>query len=136
MGMLNNRRDHVVDCSNSPSRTKQANRKACDINHIVARARNGGVVSGNAKVPMYIDVTNMPADYFTAVNQIRAAQDMFDRYPAKLRARFGYNPGKLIEFVSDPKNAQECVKLGLLPETAVQSAPPAVAPTGATEPPK
>jgi len=139
MGMLNNQRDSVGKVRRGAfgaSRTKQADRKACDINRMVDRARSGGVVTGRVGSPMYIDMTTMPSDYMECQERIIAAQQYFDHLPATVRFRFRNNPGEMLEFLSKPENVQECVELGLLPESAVPSTPPVEAPDGATEPPK
>lgn len=126
MGMLANQNKNgtVKTLEFSASRTKQAERPNCDINRMVARARSGGVVNGRSGTPMYIDMTTMPVDYQDCQHRMMAAQSYFDRLPAKVRFQFDNNPGIMLDFVSRPENVRECVKLGLLPESAIPSTPP------------
>lgn len=44
----------------------------------------------------------------------RNAKDLFRTLPAKLRAKFANNPFNMLEWVHDPDNAEEAVKIGLL----------------------
>ena len=41
------------------------------------------------------------------------AQQSFEMLPSELRSKFGNDPGKLIEFMSDEKNIEDCYKFGL-----------------------
>ena len=131
MGMLadQNKKGKVKITEFSPSRTKQADEPNCDINRMVARARQGAVVNGRSGTPMYIDMTTMLVDYQDCQNRMLAAQAYFDRLPATVRFRFRNNPGEMLDFLSRPENVQECVKLGLLPESAIPSTPPVESPT-------
>lgn len=61
----------------------------------------------------YGDFTAM-GDYMENMNKIVQAREMFDALPAKVRERFGNNPGAMIDFVMDPNNKDEAIKLGLL----------------------
>ena len=48
------------------------------------------------------------------MNQIVAAQEAFNGLPAAVRKRFGNDPGQMLDFLDDPQNASEAVKLGLV----------------------
>jgi phage internal scaffolding protein len=62
----------------------------------------------------YGDFTNTPQDYHDAVNQVLAADEMFQSLPARVRKRFGNDPAEFVDFVSDPANVDEMRSLGLL----------------------
>lgn len=95
------------------SLAKQAFKKECDINAIMARYEKNGLISHvNRFQGQYGDFTDPPG-YQDALNKVISAQDMFMTLPAKVRARFGNDPGEFLEFVQDPRNSDELVKLGL-----------------------
>lgn len=101
-----------IDCSVEPSRTKQSFAEEADINTIVRRFNLTGQLPQNVQVPQYVDFGEV-TDYFSAMLQVRAADEAFMALPAAVRARFHNDAGELVAFVSDPANADEVVKLGL-----------------------
>lgn len=52
-------------------------------------------------------------DFHSAMNAMVAARENFDRLPAKTREYFGNDPGSLVDFLEDPANDAEAVRLGL-----------------------
>lgn len=97
-----------------PTLTKQAFKDECDINNIMRKYQTTGLVSHFAKgEPKYGDFSNS-VDYHEAMNQVLAAQDAFMALPSSIRARFSNDPGYLLDFVSDPNNRDEAVRLGLI----------------------
>lgn len=61
----------------------------------------------------YGDLTDVP-DLRTVLDIANDAKNKFMELPANLRARFYNQPALLWDFVNDPDNADECVRLGLL----------------------
>jgi hypothetical protein len=47
------------------------------------------------------------------MNVVRAAQEQFLRVPADIRARFSHDPGLFTEFLENPDNLEEAVRMGL-----------------------
>ncbi|ALS03769.1 VP3 [Gokushovirus WZ-2015a] len=99
------------------SMTQQQFRDDADINLLVDRytehpeARLMDKIS--PRVPMfgdYSDVGDLQRNY----NKVLNAEEMFFDMPAKFRARFANNPLNLLEFLADPDNRDEALKLGLL----------------------
>lgn len=106
----------VSFATNGPSRTKQAEAAACDINNILARYRKTGVVEHlNRYGGDYADFTGVQ-DYQASLNQVLAAREVFDSLPSQLRRRFGNDPATFLEFVGDEANRDEMKALGLLRE--------------------
>lgn len=107
-------------------RTVQADKDRTDIRNIVAKAmRSGGVVGGiNFRQGVYQDISDTPS-YPEMLTVVARAQSLFEKLPAKLRERFSNDPQKLMEFVSDPANADEAIKLGILKAPAPDPEPPA-----------
>jgi len=98
-----------------PSLTKQSFKDEVDVNNIVARYKKTGQLPGHLSTvqPMYGDVSSVPS-YQDALNTVLTAQATFMALPSAVRSRFDNDPGKLLAFISDPKNAKEGVSMGLL----------------------
>lgn len=96
------------------SMTRQEAKDECDINNIMKKFERTGMLDHrNQFQGQYGDYTNVPTDYHSAMNQVVAAEEMFLTVPAKVRAKFGNDPGAFLAFVSDPKNQDEMIELGL-----------------------
>lgn len=119
-----------------PSLTQQSFAEDADLNVLVKRFG----IDKEALPPAvfdpdyYGDVGDVP-DLRTALEIVRDAQARFDALPAKLRRRFENDPAKLWEFVHDPENADEAVRLGVLfrPERPQEARSPGE-PTGGKAP--
>lgn len=111
----------------SPSLTKQEFVAECDINNIlrkyVASGYDPSVLQFTKRQGQYGDFTSMPDSYHAALNYITDTRDMFMTLDAELRARFENDPQKFIDFVSDPANAAELVKLGLATSKPLETSP-------------
>lgn len=96
-----------------PSRAKQQFRDECDINAIMAKYKKTGLVEHvNRYQGQYGDFSTV-ADYQEALNMVMEAQQAFMSLPAHVRTRFDNDPGQYLEFVQDPGNQEEMVKMGL-----------------------
>lgn len=121
-----------ADFSKSPSLTSQAPTDEVDINKIMARVAKGQTVLTAAGEPFYGDVSDL-GGLQDALIKVQEAEDLFMQYPAQLRERFENDPVQFVEFLEDPKNHDEAVKLGLaLPKP--ETTPPVPEP-GASTPP-
>lgn len=109
-----NGRSHRVQIFNEmPSRTQQQFQDEVNVNSIMRKYRQTGQITHlNNKQGRYADLTSAP-DYFESVNSIRMAQEAFDQLPSEIRNRFHNNPAEMLEFIHDPKNHDEGVKLGI-----------------------
>lgn len=95
------------------TRTQQHFKDETDINNILRQFNVTGLLPQKAMSPRYGDFTGI-GDYHSALNQVIAAEGEFMTLPAQLRARFNNDPQELIEFLENPENKQEAIKLGLL----------------------
>ena len=96
-----------------PSKTDQSQKADCDPNVIMARYRKTKIWPGDpARAQQYADVSEIP-DLMGAYEQIRLAEDAFSALPSEVRARFANSPVELYNFLQDPRNIDEAVKLGL-----------------------
>lgn len=96
-----------------PSMCQQSFKDECDINRIMARyLETGSVEHVNQREARYQDVTGW--DYQEALNIVAAGNSTFAGLPASVRDRFENDPKKLLDFVHDPANVEECIRLGFL----------------------
>lgn len=101
-----------------PTKTQQQFEEECNINNIVKRYKQTGIVTHLAhELPVYGDFSEVP-DYQTAFDIVVTAQDNFMRLPADLRKRFDNDPAQMLEFLQDESNYEEAVKLGLFARKA------------------
>ena len=103
----------VVDCSSDPSRTKQSFLEEADINNIMRKYINTGVLPVGDRKPTYGDFSS-GAEYQDLQNQLIQAQQEFELLPADIRDRFGNSPEAMIDFLSDPENEAEAIAIGLI----------------------
>lgn len=103
----------VFTLNNEISKTDQTAKKECDVNHIVKKFNTTGMVThlreGRGS---YLDLSEV-GDLSNSLNVVASAQQKFDQLPSELRKRFGNSPVQLVEFLSNPENDAEAVKLGL-----------------------
>lgn len=103
------------------SKTRQADKESCDINFIVKRFQATGMFPHvNQMSAAFGDVSEL-GDYQSLLQRMDEAQAAFDALPAVVRKRFGNDPAKLLEFVADPANVEEAVKLGLMEVRKVET---------------
>jgi len=95
------------------TRTQQHFKDETDINNILRMFNITGQLPKKAITPQYGDFSGV-LDYHTALNAVIAADGEFMTLPANLRARFDNDPQELIEFLNNPENKEEAIKLGLL----------------------
>lgn len=103
-----------VDCSKDKPLTQQSGKDECDINLIIERAKRGAVIEPRGDVPMYGDFTQIPTDLRDCLNTVRQADELFMSLDANVRRLFDNDPALMLDFLNDPKNREEAVKLGLV----------------------
>jgi phage internal scaffolding protein len=136
------------EITSPPSRAKQEFKDQCDMNNIIKAYRLTGQinhVAANAAQGRYEDLPD-EFDLQQSLNVVREADAAFASLPAKLRDRFGNDPGKFLGFLSDPDNLDEARRLGIVnsapkPDTGGANPPPPPSPPSAPpapppEPPK
>jgi len=97
-----------------PTLTHQSMADECDINKIMLKWQKSGVLEHrNTYEGQYGDFTNVPQDYHESMNQVLAAEDMFQSLPSSIRKKFGNDPQNYLDFATDPANHAEMVDLGL-----------------------
>lgn len=108
-----NGRKRVFTENKEPSMTDQSQKKQCDINVIIAKYRKTGQLDHvKVRQGLYQDVSNIP-DLIGAYEAVAKAQEAFDSIPANLRKRLNNDPVQFMEYLQDPANDQEAVRLGI-----------------------
>lgn len=114
-----------------PSLARQSEKEEADINTIVKNFGITGKLPVGVRAPSYGDFEGV-SDYATAIAAIKAAEASFLAMPAEVRARFENSPQAFLEFLEEPSNYDEAVKLGLAiakPDEAPAAAPGTIAAT-------
>lgn len=96
------------------SLTDQSLAQETDVNYIVNKYMKTGQLSHlrNAQ-GSYQDVSEF-GDTLDALNKLTKAQNTFDELPSQLRERFGNSPIQMVEFLQNPANHAEAIKLGMM----------------------
>ena len=104
----------------NPTMTQQHFKDECDINHIMARYEQTGLLidpltarSGGS--PIFDDFSDIP-DLMTAQNKLIEAQQMFEQLPSRIRKDFDNDPVKFVEFCQDSANEDKLRDYGILPK--------------------
>lgn len=96
------------------SLTDQQYRAECDINHILK------VYGATGRLPVHGEGVSGDfssiGDYQACLDKINKAKDEFMALPSEIRSRFGHDPAAYVEFVLDPANTKECIRLGIKEE--------------------
>lgn len=93
--------------------TKQSFKDECDINNIMKKYKNTGMLPEMIKTqPQYGDFSEV-SDYMESMNIVLKAQEQFQNLSADVRNRFQNDPAQFLDFANDPKNGEEMVKMGL-----------------------
>lgn len=102
--------DPIIEYNESESMTVYVPNEFLDVRAFIDRIMTGQAVY-QPKEGVYSSVTNL--DYQEALETVAEAEQAFDSLPIELRQRFG-SPEQFLEFVDDPANFQEAMKLGLI----------------------
>lgn len=118
-----------------PSRTKQSELEASDINNIMARYATTGTLTHLASgQPLYGDFSEVE-DYQASLDKVMSAEEKFMSLPSDIRKKFDYDPQKMVEFILNPNNREECIKFGFIHDSSPSSVPvPAPAPVPSPSP--
>lgn len=94
-------------------RTKQSFKDECDVNQIIKNFTTTGVLQNPMeKEGEYGDFTS--TDLHSAMNMVAQADSMFEELPSGLRNKFDNEPTKFLDFVQNPDNREELIKMKLI----------------------
>lgn len=102
----------VVFFNNEEDMCDTSHSDDCDANVLMARFKHPDLIPKKA-VGSYLDTTELPPDFKSAMEVSAHAKSTYENLPEELKDRFK-TPQKLVDFMSDPKNTEEALKLGLL----------------------
>lgn len=104
------------------SMTSQSPAEEVDINRIVSKIQKGKPVLVSNGEPFYGDVSEFKG-LAESFQMIQDSEDLFMQYPADIREKFGNDPVQFVEFLEDPNNYEDALKMGL-----VKPRPPVIPP--------
>lgn len=107
------RKDGSIDVQEigfEESLTDQQYKEECDINNIMRKYAYNSLPHPSRG--FYADLSEVK-DYAESLQIVKKAEDAFMQLDPRVRAQFENDPTKLISFLSDSKNADEAVRLGL-----------------------
>lgn len=101
------------------SMTKQSFVQECDLNNILRQFKPHELKEIMARNVAHGVFENLPdqVDYQEALNLVMEGSKAFATLDSGLRARFENDPAQFMEFMSDPRNQQEAINLGLAKDT-------------------
>lgn len=124
------------EVTHPPSMTKQSFVAECDINNIIKQYRLTGQVrhiSAKAAQGTYEDLPD-PMEFQDALNVVIQSEEAFATLPSHVRDRFGNDPEQFLQFMANPSNQDEIIKLGLGKDNRPPKEAPPPSPTPQTPP--
>lgn len=101
-----------LDFTGIKGRTKQSAKAECDINNILKAYRKTGAIAHLNRFPaQYAEAPSF--DLREALEFLQGATAAFQQLPATVRSEFDNDPASFLEFVHNPANKDELVKMGL-----------------------
>lgn len=101
----------VLEINTQPSMTQQHFTEECDINQILRKFIQTGILD-TIGPGVYADISD-GMDYQSALHMIKEADEMFLALPSEIRKRFNNSPAEYMDFVHDPANLEEGIQLGI-----------------------
>ena len=108
--------------NNDPSLVDDQYKYDNDVNHFIKRYLQDGVLPQFNGKPIYGDFTHI-IDYKDALNKVIEAKNKFMELPSSIREKFDNSPNEFLNFVNNPENHDEMVKMGLKKTSSVPSEP-------------
>src|SRR5688572_29530164 len=108
------------------SRTRPEFYKDADMNRIIAKYRKTRILGDplSHREGSYGDFSS-GEDFAETMRRVVSVQALFNDLPSNVRTRFGGNPKAMIDFLVDPRNDEEAIKLGLKVKPVVVPPPAA-----------
>lgn len=100
-----------IDFTDSPSMTQQHFQKECDINNMLQKFGATGILP-ESEGSFYGDFSDS-LDFQAAHDLVQSTMEQFSQLPSKCRDRFGNDPARFLDFVSQPENKVHFAELGL-----------------------
>ena len=98
--------------NNKPSRTEQNHAEGLDINNIMRRYKNEGLLPKMQSFEgVYGEFDSM--DMREAIDKVEKANALFMEVPAVIRAQFDNDAGAFIDYATNPANIQQMADWGM-----------------------
>jgi len=110
-----------------PSRTRQDDLESSNINNIMNRYKQSGILPAANPSAFYADVTEV-GTYREAVDLVHGAEKEFMKLNPDIRAKFENNPANFVDFVNEPENKDELKEMGILKDPIKEPVKPAPEP--------
>ena len=111
------KRQSALSFDPDTSMTDQDFVEESSIQNIISRYMKTGSLGKTLENPVYGDFTS-GHDYRTLIDTIREVDSDFAQLPSDIRAEFGNDASNMVDFITNPENAQKAVEMGLLPPDA------------------
>lgn len=108
----NGRKRVQLICNMEECKTEQKFKDECDINWLVNKYDPRTLAEMRSKTEGQYGFVDSQS-FQDAMYIVAKADQMFDQVPSQIRKRFENNPAQFLEFVQNPDNAEELVKMGL-----------------------
>jgi hypothetical protein len=95
------------------SMTQQHFKEESEINNIIKKHDKNGIIESVARGNARYGDFSLVQDYKSSLDTIRDANDNFMEIPSEIRKQFNNNAGEFFNFVQDPNNQSELIKMGL-----------------------
>lgn len=116
---LNPNRRSPKSFEGAQSMTKQSFRDGTRVDSVLKRyaaigvdANDVGLFRQHMAGAVY-GVADTTYDYQYQLNKINEVKRYFESLPATIRDKFRNDPAQMLRFMADPKNIEECQKMGL-----------------------
>ena len=107
------------------SLTQQSHAQAADVRNIIKQYdRTGLIANVNKGIAQYGDYSEIN-EYAEYCNMVRQADESFATIPSNIRQQFNNDAGLFFEFVTNPKNKEKMIEMGLAkaPEIVEETKP-------------
>lgn len=100
-----------VDGPAGDSLTDESFAEECDVNNIIKRYVQTGLMPHTKAFGFFEDISNLPEDLMAAQQTLAEAERNFMLLPSGIRSKFDNNPIALIQWLENPANAAEAAEL-------------------------
>ena len=104
----------VITINNKPSMADQQWKDDCDTNKIIEKYRRTGQLTHVARIQGKFEDVSDVQDLHKSMIIVQKANDDFLKLSSEVRKRFNNSVTQMVEFLRDPKNIDEAIRLGLM----------------------
>jgi len=111
------------------SMTQQHFKEEVDVRNIIKKYDSTGLINHVQRGQAQYGDFSQTVGFKEALDMVNSAKDSFMELPAELRREFRNDAGEFYTFVSDPKNSEKLIEMGLAkaPVASAESPTPAAA---------